>query len=82
MFLTINAWCLEWRRRQQASFALEKYIIVHYTKARTKHNTSFPLILPNSTIYPSRSAKVLGVILDKKLNWQYHFQHIKSKIVT
>jgi hypothetical protein len=55
---------------------------VHFTKARTKHSHSCPLILPLSTIHPSTSARVLGVILDKKLGWQPHVQHIKSKLAT
>jgi hypothetical protein len=79
---TVHEQCLEWARRHGASFAPEKYILVHFTKARTKHNHSCPLILPTSTIHPSSSARVLGVILDKKLSWQPHLQHIKSKLST
>jgi hypothetical protein len=74
--------CLEWARRHAASFAPEKYILVHFTKARTKHNSACPLILPGSTINPSPHARVLGVILDMKLSWQPHLQHIKSKLAT
>jgi hypothetical protein len=51
-------------------------------KARTKHNSACPLILPTSTIHPSPHACVLGVILDKKLSWQPHLQHIQSKLAT
>jgi hypothetical protein len=65
-----------------ASFAPEKYIPMHFTKARKKHNSACPLILPTSTNRPSPSAHVLGVILDKKLSWQPHLQHIKSKLAT
>ncbi len=74
--------CLEWARRHEASFAPGKYILVHFTKARTKHNSTCPLILPDATINPSPHARVLGVILDKKLSWQPHLQHIKSKLAT
>ncbi len=55
---------------------------MHFTKARTKHNTACPLTLPTSLIHPSPFARVLGVILDKKLSWQPHLQHIKSKLAT
>jgi hypothetical protein len=79
---TVHEQCLEWARRHGASFAPEKYILVHFTKARTKHNHTCPLMLPTSTIYPSPSARVLGVILDKKLSWQPHLHHIKSKLAT
>jgi hypothetical protein len=68
----IHEQCLEWARRHGASFAPEKYILVHFTKARTKHNSACPLILPDSTINPSPHARVLGVILDKILSWQPH----------
>jgi hypothetical protein len=74
--------CLEWARKHGAFFAPEKYVLVHFTKARTKHNNSCPLILPTSTLHPSPSARVLGVILDKKLSWQPHFKHIKLKLAT
>jgi hypothetical protein len=73
---------LEWARRHGASFAPEKYILVHFTKARTKHNSACPLILPDYTINPSPHARSLGVILDKILSWQLHLQHIKSKLTT
>jgi hypothetical protein len=46
------------------------------------YNSACPLILPTSTIYPSLSACVFGVIHDKKLSWQPHLQHIKSKLAT
>jgi hypothetical protein len=38
--------------------------------------------MPASTLYPSPSPSVLGVILDKKLSWQAHHQHTKSKLTT
>jgi hypothetical protein len=78
----VHKQCSEWARRHGASFAPEKYILVHFTKTRTKHNHTCPLTLPTTTIYPSPSARVLGVILDKKLNWQPHLQHIKAKLAT
>jgi hypothetical protein len=68
--------------RHKASFALEKHILVHFTKSRTKYNSACPLILHTSTIHPSHSACVLGVILDNKLTWQPHLQYIKSKLAT
>ncbi len=35
MLQTVHERCLEWARRHGASFAPEKYILVHFTKART-----------------------------------------------
>ncbi len=82
MLQTFQEQCLEWARRHRALFALEKYIIVHFTRARTKHNHSCPLTLPTSLINSSPSAHVLGVILDKKLSWQPCLHHIKSNLAT
>jgi hypothetical protein len=65
---TIHERWLEWAKKHRASFAPEKYILVHFSKARTKHNSACPLVLPTSTIYPSPSARVLGTVLDKKLS--------------
>jgi hypothetical protein len=73
---TVHECCLEMARRHGASFAPEKYVLMHFTKARTKQNSACPLILPTSTIHPSPHARVLGVILNKKLSWQPHLQHI------
>jgi hypothetical protein len=82
MLQTVHERWLEWTRRHGTSLGPEKYILVHFTKARTKHNSACPLILPTSAIYPSTSARVLNVILDKKLSWQPQLQHIKSKLAT
>jgi hypothetical protein len=38
--------------------------------------------MPTTTIHPSPSAQVLGIILDEKLNWQPHLQHIRAKLAT
>jgi hypothetical protein len=74
--------CLEWARSHGASFAPEKYILVHFTKARTKYNADCALTLPSLSIPPGPSACVLGVLLDKKLSWQPHLKHIDSKLAT
>ncbi len=39
---TVHKRWLEWARRHGASFVPEKYILVHFTKARTKHTTDAP----------------------------------------
>jgi hypothetical protein len=79
---TVHERCLEWARKHGASFAPEKYILVHFTKVRTEHNHSCPLILPTSMVHPSPSVRVLGVILNKKLSWQPHQHNVKSKLAT
>jgi hypothetical protein len=63
-------------------FTPEKYIVVHFTKAQTKCNTTYPFTLTSFTISSSPSAHILVDILNKKLSWQPHLQHIKSKLAT
>jgi hypothetical protein len=65
---TVHNGCLVWAKKHGASFAPENYVLVHFTKARTKHNNSCPLILPTSMLHPSPSAHVLDLIPDKKLS--------------
>jgi hypothetical protein len=79
---TVHKRCLEWARRHGASFAPENFVLVHFTKARTKHYSACPRILPTSTILPSPHAHHLGTILDRRLSWQPHMQHIQSKLAT
>jgi hypothetical protein len=79
---SLHEHCLGWARRHGASFAPDKYILVHFTKARTKHNTTCQFTLPSFIITPCQSACVLGVIRDKTLSWQLHLQNIKSKLAT
>ncbi len=66
MLQMVQAQCLELARRHWASLDPEKYILVHFTKARKKHNSTCSLILLNTSIHLSHSARVLSVILDKK----------------
>jgi hypothetical protein len=79
---TVYDRCFEWAQKHGASIAQEKYILVYFTKAQNKHNTSLPLVLPTSRIFPSPFAQVLGMILNKKLSWQPHLQDIKSELAT
>jgi hypothetical protein len=80
--LTVHEQCLEWVRRHGASITPQKYLLVHFTKVRTKHNSACPLIPLTFTLYPSPTMHVRGKILYKKLSWQPYLQHIKSKLAT
>jgi hypothetical protein len=68
MMQMVHESCLEWARKHVAPLVPEKYILVHFTKVRTKYNNDCLLVIHTSTIHPSPSACVLGVILDKKLS--------------
>jgi hypothetical protein len=47
--MTVESKCVQ----PGALFAPDKCILVHFTKARLKHNSSCSLIMPTSTINPS-----------------------------
>ncbi len=64
MLQTVHKQCLKSARRHTAYFASEQCILVHFTKAITKHNSVCHLILPTALIQPSLSTSVLGMILD------------------
>jgi hypothetical protein len=50
MLQSLYEHCLKWARENGASFAPEKYILVHFTIARMKHGTICPLTLLLSTM--------------------------------
>jgi hypothetical protein len=78
----IHKRCLDWARKHGASFAPNQYILVHFTKAGTKHNSPCPLILLTSTFHFHHSVHVMGVIFDKNFSWQPCQHHIKFKLAT
>ncbi len=82
MLQSIHERCIDKARKHGALFAPEKCILVHFTKARTKHNTACPLTLLFFTTAPSPSACVLRIILNKMLSWQPHLQHFMFRLAT
>jgi len=68
----------QWRSRHGAKFETSKYILVHFTRNNTQR-TSSPVTVGEVTIQPSEEARYLGVIFDKKLNYQSHVQYVAKK---
>jgi hypothetical protein len=62
MLQSLDERCLELARRHWASFAPDKFILVHFTKVTTMYNTACQLTLPSFTINPSPFACVFGDI--------------------
>jgi hypothetical protein len=77
----IHICCLRCAKMHWASFAPEKYALVHFPKKKRQIPTT-PLHLATTSLHPSPHARVLGLILDSKLSCHPHFSFIKSKFCT
>jgi hypothetical protein len=73
--------CLQWANTHGMKFAPDKYTLTHFTKRRT-FDTTTPVQIGSTEIYPSPTTKVLGLLLDSKLNWKQQMQAIKKKMTT
>ena len=74
--------CVAWAKRHGASFAPEKYQLMHFTRRR--HHDSADLastvqIAGHEATLQKTSMRVLGVWVDPKLRWTQHIQKAAQK---
>jgi ribonuclease HI len=77
----------QWADRHASQFGLEKYNLIHFwpqsravSKEPVGNDLTTPLVLEGGhTIHPKPSAKLLGVILDSRLDWKAHLQMLEAK---
>lgn len=62
-----------WARRTGSYFAAEKTELIHLTRSKKELGTGH-IIMNGKAIKPSDTAKLLGVIFDKKMRWKEHVQ--------
>lgn len=74
--------CMAWARRYGATFAPEKYGLMHFTAATSWLHINLSLDLDGTIVAPVQSLWVLGLILDPKLNWGAHLRHTQKKMGT
>jgi len=60
--------CLDWARRYSASFALEKYKLIHLSQNPKQFNIQAPLPLLGVETKPKALIRILGVWLNPRLN--------------
>lgn len=69
----------EWARRTGSVFAPQKYEMVHFAKGKKDLEPEAPLDLPTARVQPSKTARLLGVILDKKLSGLPHAERLRER---
>lgn len=74
--------CLDWAARHGATFAPEKYQLIHLTRRPKKHNMQATVDIQGFTEGPSPSVRLLGVHLDPKLRWGPHIKQVQARGIT
>jgi hypothetical protein len=69
---------IEWSKSHNSSIEYSKLALIDFAHQGVKKERP-PLILPDVTIQPSRSAKYLGIILDQNLTWGPQLAQVKGK---
>jgi len=69
--------CEEWARKSGAQFAPDKYSLIHYTQQKRAANSMIQIAGFEGK--PSDQVKVLGVIMDRKLQWKSHIRKAAQK---
>ena len=79
----IHTECMRWARKHGASFAPDKYELIHLSRNPRKFNMQESLeITSEAVITPSQSIRVLGFQVDTKLRWGAHLRNIEAKNAT
>ena len=59
-------------------FASDKYYLTYFTRKRRADLTA-PVQIAGATIQPEPTLRILGVTLDKRLNWESHIKEVSQK---
>lgn len=74
--------CERWAREHGVRFAPEKYQLMHFTRARKRHNLKATVNIQGHLTTPQSSLRVLGVYFDPKLNWGAHIKKTQQRAET
>src|ERR1700686_129771 len=73
--------CLRWAQRHGASFAPDKYKLIHFTKRRKDPDGDLASTVRINAheVQPVESLRVLGVWVDPKMDWKSHVTKATEK---
>ncbi|OAA39763.1 reverse transcriptase [Cordyceps fumosorosea ARSEF 2679] len=68
----------EWELRSGATLEAKKTAIVHCTRIAREIDTT-PIVIKGQPVHPQESAKILGVVMDNRLQFRQHIARAASK---
>ncbi len=72
--------CLRWAKTYRASFTPKKYELVYITRRIKGVKIDATVKLEGIEVKLKTSIRVLGLMLDSKLNWNAHLRKVQAKI--
>jgi ribonuclease HI len=67
-----------WEKRSGATFEGEKTMLIHFTRRADRTSTT-PVTIKGEIVTPSKTAKILGVIMDAELRYTQHIANTATK---
>ncbi len=74
--------CAKWARTHDATFASEKYELMHFTRKSKRFDMTTSIQIENSVIKSKSDVRVLEMQLNTKLQWDAHLRQIETNHVT
>jgi len=73
--------CVAWARRHGAKFAPDKYQLIHFTRRKrdAREDLASPIRIGDHEIKPNTTLRVLGVWVDRKLQWKEQIKRAADK---
>ena len=72
--------CVQWAKTHGATWSPQKYMLIHFTRARKKHNLQASVNIQGFEGKPVPSLRLLGVEIDTKLKWGPHIKKVAEKV--
>ena len=80
--INIDLKCLvNWLNANKISLNSKKSELLLFSPTRVTNSFDFKVKINGTRLYPSDSAKYLGLIIDSKLNWDNHISNVCKKLV-
>jgi hypothetical protein len=74
-----ESWCSSWKLQIQPA----KTEMIHYSlHPKKNYKNTLSVKINNTIITPVDTARYLGVVIDNKLLWRQHLQHVENKTAT